>query len=383
MDFHTSYTDWNDRSKAIDMFRLVAILAVVFAHIPYGLNLIGVQSHFMDVYQTVTALKTNDSVYLFLKYGLGHVASPALSLVSAWFLLKALSKTSALELIGDKVRTLLQPYFFWNCIHFSVFLFLFIATKRDDFGYSAGLPQVFYDAMLNPYKWPNNGPLHYLLDLFQIIVFSSLLYMTCTKKRWVYGLLAAALPALLIIFGQSQSWLGDNAMSLLPRADLVFYFMIGIVTFQHHEYLFTQRVVTVISHPVFLVLSAVVVYLASIYLYYYVKMVPIEVTPQNIALFYINLLCRGVASLFIFGLCLFICRALKFTFSRRLVFRIFCTHAIFIWFANGALNNIIGDDMKLLRYMMVFFVTITAGACVHYTMNKIGCYKRFKWLNAL
>lgn len=371
--FNPRFIDWTDRSKTIDLFRLVSILCVVLTHIPYQNGI--VIENLSQVLSSNYTLSLWDNFILFLKYGLGRVASPALSLVSAWFLLRSLEQKTFLNILKSKSENLLIPYVFWNFAHVAFFILIWLSIGRDPYGFADHPAKSFWDSTFNLYKWPNNGPLHYLLDLFEIIIFYTIFHKFFQAHRWVLVLLTALSPALLLYFGKSDSWLGDNSKSLLPRADLVFFFFIGVLTFSRYQSLFADKVVKVLTDKIVIILLVLSAFAASKFMFFYIESIPAVANPENIIFFYITLALRAICSLLIFSISLIVYTRWQFSTSRKAVFRIFCSHAIVIWIANGMMNDIFSDEHLGLRYLSVFISSIIGGAMINYALK----YLAKKW----
>ena len=376
---HFQFSD--DRSKAFDLFRVVAIMCVVGTHIPYSVQSLATMNSFSGSVLSLFGADFGEVLVLFFKNGIGRVAAPGLGMVSAWFLMKSLERRSKLHIIKKRAANLLIPFFFWNIVAFVFYVLIYFLFGRDELDFS-GRPifLVVWDALFNPLEWPVNTTLHYLRDLFFIVSAYLCIHVFLERRFFLTVVLAVFSPVALIYFGASGHWLGDNMLSVLPRADLVFYFLLGIATYRVSDYIFSERVVAVLVHPLFTVVLLLLTFVVSRILVFYNNFIPLEPSLVNIGYFYITLLTRGISFLLLLSVTLSLYSRSKMSMPRKLAFRLFCAHSIVIYVVNGMINNVTGDHYPVLHYFLVLLVTIIVTVIGHFILERLRVLLNLKFV---
>lgn len=380
--FDRHFKEWEDRSRTIDLFRLIAILCVVLIHIPYPYAHIDQINTLATSFTHVGQMGWVESFALFLQYGLGKVASPALSLVSAWLVMRTLEQGRSFgTIIKSRAQSLLVPYVIWNVIMLLFFLAIYLAHGRDEVGFETHSPlRVIWQSIFSPFTWPVNGPIHYLRDLFIILLCYVTAYPFLKDRRGLVMIITVLSPAFLLTFGESGQWLGDNQKSLLPRADLVFYFLVGTLTYPYHQRLFNERTVRIFTHPALIAAVTAIVFFFAHFMLYYTKVLPPALTLEGVALFYLVLALRGVFAVLIFSCSLLLYKALSSAPPRKMVFRIFCSHAMITYVMYGVLNDLIGKEHGLALLLSVFAASILGGMALHFGLERAARVRQLNWL---
>ncbi len=318
-----------------------------------------------------------------MREGLGRVASPALGLVSAWFLIRTLEEKSRAYVFKSRTITLMVPYIFWNVVALLFFMGIFLVFQRDDVGLQ-GRPFfiLLWDKVFDPFTWPLNGPLHYYRDLLILALSYSLVHQYVKGKTIFLFMLTIMSPVLLVMLGKSGDWLGDNMHSLLPRVDLTFYFLLGISTANSFQNIFRRKIVDFLIHPITLICLLIAGIFCSHIMYYQTEIASLEANFANVSLLYVTLILRALLSLFVFCLVLVLYKYFRLSMDRKAIARIFCSHIMFAYLLYGALNDIISQDYRLFLLLGVFCGVIILGVLVHLIfefLTKLPGGKIFKY----
>jgi hypothetical protein len=370
-NFRNSPLVWEDKSRILDLFRTFAIFFIVANHIPYVFTL---------SFNSVIDSDFTELVILFCKEGLGRVSSPGLGFISAILLMKGMSEFANIDcfnIIKKKFSTLFFPYFFWNIVLFVFFVFIFILFNRDEMGVlNKGYFLSFYDGVVNPLRWPVNGPLHYLKDIFITSTFFVLLYPLFKLNRFILIIFTIFSPFLLVLFGSSGSWFGDNMYSLLPRVDLFFYFALGLCLYNYMDFLFSQKMVSVLAKPISFLMLSIVTLIFSLLMYYFTHELTFDFNFYNVFMLYVFLLCRGLVFFYALSIAFIIYKYTNLNFDRKFAFRLFCSHSVFIYIINGVVNNFISD--KFVLYIVTLISVVFLVYVIHVAINKISYFFSFK-----
>jgi len=152
----------------VDYARGLAILMVVYRHAVVGLTRSGIP---------VTPLMYNLQEVVF------NFRMPVFFVLSGVFLAASLRKRAVSVVVGDKVSTLLYPYFLWSCVT------LLLQLMFDSFSNSKVEPADFANILLQPraiaHFW-------YLLALFNTSMLF-LIFSKITTNKWIHLLVALCL----------------------------------------------------------------------------------------------------------------------------------------------------------------------------------------------
>lgn len=346
-------------SSILDIFRLTAILGVIFVHIPYAYPSLSVEGGPQSYLSGILDLGWGDKLILFMQYGIGRVASPALSIISAWLLMKSLdSGRGVTAMLKKKTGTLLAPYYIWNFIAFAVFVVAKLAVG-DTGAADEYLAHYLRDAV-PLFQWPLNIPLHFLIDLFIIITMFLLVFRPFSDSPRAMITIAFATTFIFSVLGKSASWYGDNASSFLPRVDLTFYFFIGIALYRIGPRIFSEKFLSTLSRTSVMTALIIASALSAPVLYYCYNMGTIPGWEQ-IGMMYLVLGLRFIFSLLLFSVSIALWDSFKRRPPSRLAFRLFCSHVILVFFALKFLS-LFGLPEPVIFFGC--FLLITAGGYV-------------------
>lgn len=331
-----NFVENKELSQQIALFRLVAILSVILVHIPYDYSISVLSEGFHAYTQAFAHAPLRDKVIIFFQHGLGRVSSPALSIVSAWFLMAAMNQSSTKDLFKKKIQTLIIPYYVWGAI--TVILFCAAQMAVDDIESAQDIIVTALKKTVSPGYWPTNYALHFLFDIFIIMTFFLVFFRTQVKNTGLMVIIALVGPIILTVWGDSESWLGANEVSPLPRVDLFVYFFLGIATYGKINVIFSEKSLHFFTRPavIFSLLGGAV--LSSVFLYYYNKVLGPDLNIKSLILLYLSLANRLLLTTFLFSLTIFLGKIWKFTPPKRLAFRLFCTYIIIIYFTAKGLS---------------------------------------------
>ncbi|MFK3738421.1 acyltransferase family protein [Massilia sp. TN1-12] len=152
-----------DIAKRISILRTVLILFVVLLHIGTP---------------NVKALDGNDLLQLarfFFQDELGRLAVPTLTMVSGYLLFASGLDLAPLKLYAKKIRTLLVPFFFFNIVYFAVQYGIEYTTGWAPLYLLVSKPDhQILNYLFNYDGIPLNGALHFLRDLFVLVLLAPL-----------------------------------------------------------------------------------------------------------------------------------------------------------------------------------------------------------------
>lgn len=354
-------------SSILDIFRLTAILGVIFVHIPYAYPALSMDNGAVTYFSSVLDMPWSDKLVLFMQYGIGRVASPALSIISAWLLMKSLDGGRGVtSLLKKKAGTLLVPYYIWNFIALAVFvgakLAVGDATAADEY-----VAHYLRDAV-PLFQWPLNIPLHFLIDLFIIITIFLLFFRPFSDSPRTMTIIAFACAFIFSVLGKSFSWYGDNASSFLPRVDLTFYFFIGVALYKTGPRIFGEKFLRILSGTGAMTMLIVTSAIAAPVLYYCYNM---GVAPSwsNIGLMYLGLGIRFIFSLLLFSISIALWDSFKRRPPARLAFRLFCAHLILVFLVLKPLTTMALPES--FTFFACFFLITIAGYVMNRMLNKL------------
>ncbi len=353
-------------SSILDIFRLIAILGVIFVHIPYAYPSLSVDSGPQSYLSGILDLGWSDKLILFMQYGIGRVASPALSIVSAWLLMKSLDGGRGVTaMLKKKAGTLLTPYYLWNFIALAVFitpkLILADGAAAEEY-----LAHYLRDAVL--IKWPLNTALHYLIDLFIIITMFLLVFRPFSDSPRTMVFIGFACAFVFSVLGKSSYWLGDNALSILPRIDLTFYFFVGVALYRTIPKIFNEKFLSALSSTTILT-SLIVASAVTTPILYYCYNTGVTASWEQIGLMYLGLAIRFIVSLLLFSLSVALWESFRKRPPSRLAFRLFCSHSIFL-FATLKFLSLFGLP-EPVTFFGCFLLIVAGGYTMNIVLNRL------------
>ena len=322
------------RIPTISNIRFIAIFAMTFAHVSVNWDAGGPTSTFnFDPSVSPFLLIIHD--------GLTRVSSPLLGFFSAHFALGALEHRGYLSVVGSRVRTLLVPTIVWSAVYVAVRLAPGIVTSDKDYIASI-LQSVDVDSFLGFVDRPANGPLHYLVNLFElIVVLPLLLFLLDRAGKAVY------LALVVIVFIATSQYTpgevpGMNASTPVPRSDLFLFFSLGVLTRRRYgPDVIANLLKFSLRNPASIVLCALVLMAGALWWRQFVEMD----TELSSWLGLIFLMATRVAG------CLLIVTAIPwiarlahrgYVANDRFTFLLFCTHIITYFAVEYAINLVVG-----------------------------------------
>ena len=144
--------------------------------------------------------------------------------------------------------------------------------------------------------------------------------------------------------------------------------------------MFRKGVINILTHPLFLAGIGIFVFLLSRYMYYSGEL---NKQDPNILLFYFGCFCKGIACLFVFASALKIYTKFNFVANRKIIFRIFCTHAITLYFLNIVIEKVMGAHESLLIFAGAYLIAILGGYIAHIIIEylaKVTQIKAFRYI---
>ncbi|MFS8046207.1 acyltransferase family protein [Rhizobium sp. BR 314] len=217
--------------------RIVLISGIVFVHIPFDTN----SSPFDGAYGLFDWLR------VFLRESLFRVGVPCLSAISGYLLFR--NGSASIEYgktIRRKTKTVMLPFFLWNCAFFTFVLTLQYYGIGDGFlpDLSEASPHTLTTLLFAIDGTPINLPLYFLRDLFVCILLSPLLAFLIRRAPLLtlsFLLLLAAWPI---------------SIGIVLRNSILFSFSFGIYLSLHRiDVTIMDRYAALIG-PVFLALAA-------------------------------------------------------------------------------------------------------------------------------
>jgi len=192
-------------SERIKIARTLCIFFMTFVHIPPGIS----DNSGSD------ELGVFDIVYFIFTRMVGLSSVSLLSMVSGYFIVSSLLRAGTQQLIVSKVRTLIVPLVAWNVL--LLVIYAFYSRLSDDW---QNWPEANLLAIANAFlavtDWPLDIPLWFLRDLFVCCLFSPVLY-------WGLRRLPAAVMLALVAFA-----LFGEGLYILQRPQLILFFGLGM-----------------------------------------------------------------------------------------------------------------------------------------------------------
>ena len=160
--------DWVDNAKGL------GIVLVVFGHVWRGVFAKGL-------------LKSNDT-FLFVDDIIYSFHMPLFFLISGFFINKSLSKYGRKELIINKVKTVMYPYFVWSVIQILINILLSKYTNNSSDLWS--ILKIIYEPI---------APFWYLYSIFLMYILSVMLINVDMKLKLFLGTILYFLPSTNIV----------------------------------------------------------------------------------------------------------------------------------------------------------------------------------------
>jgi hypothetical protein len=192
-------------SERIKIARTLCIFFMTFVHIPPGIP----ENAGND------ELGVFDIVYFIFTRMVGLSSVSLLSIVSGYFIVSSLLKAGTQQLIVSKVRTLVLPLVAWNILLFVLYAAYGLLSDNWQNWPEPSLLGIA-NAFLAITEWPLDIPLWFLRDLFVCCLFSPFLY-------WGLRRFPAAVILALVAFT-----LFGEGLHVLQRPQLVLFFGLGM-----------------------------------------------------------------------------------------------------------------------------------------------------------
>lgn len=360
--------DGRTRSQAIDLYRLMAILAMVTTHLPYVLDpnrTIALARQATEDWHAIhpgsLVQVIEDNLVLFLSWGVGRGAVPALSMVSAWFLIDGMQKRGMFVTLRNRLMTLGIPYLFWNAAFFAVVvLALGKPLEGNPLRQAMGLG-----------TWPINYPLHFLLDLLITILVYAALRPVLANRPLTTFMVGMLLTLVTLLAGRHEFIVGDNAGSFLPRSHIVFWFFFGAACHSVRDAIFRRDVVAWLTRPITILGLCGGAYGAAVVQALVKSKAELADPLQETVFFFATTLACAVSVLFLLSVVLLIATRTSWDLSRRLIFRIFCAHVILI----SALYILVPGEIRhaspFATFLLALLSCIGFGFLVHKALEAL------------
>lgn len=185
----------------ISMLRFILIAVVVFLHIatPPSLDTL----EFSNVLEVLRA---------FTQSQLGLICVPALTMISGYLLFSSNLDLAPIALYRKKARTLLVPFFFFNICYFILtwaveYFTGYVAYKEIKNESSMAVINMLFGLTSSPL----NNALHFLRDLFVLILLSPIIGMFLRRAP----LIGLVIVGVLFLFDQDRHLIMRNTMAVM------------------------------------------------------------------------------------------------------------------------------------------------------------------------
>lgn len=198
----------------IDFMRFLCISLMFFAH--YNTDHFGPPGAFDSIAATL---------YEIFNGGLSRASSPFLGIVSGYFVYHQLNRHGYAKTIKKRFFTLYVPTVKYSIIYIVIAAPIFYVVNRELMPFLAGDFWVLFNRVVPIWLTPGNFPLHYLVDLFKLCLVAPLFI-------WVLNRMPLSLKValvLLIAFVPNSLIDPGNGTNILPRWDLLTFFVVGLV----------------------------------------------------------------------------------------------------------------------------------------------------------
>lgn len=192
-------------SERIKIARTLCIFFMTFVHIPPGI-------HESTPDEDISAF---DIIYFVFTRMVGLSSVSLLSVVSGYFIVSSLLKAGTQQLIVSKVKTLVVPLVAWNALLLILYAAYGLLSGNWQ-NWPEASPMAIANAFLAVSDWPLDIPLWFLRDLFVCCLFSPLLY-------WGLCRFPAFVMLVLIAFA-----LFGEGLYILQRPQLILFFGLGM-----------------------------------------------------------------------------------------------------------------------------------------------------------
>ncbi|WP_165731740.1 acyltransferase family protein [Polaribacter sp. 20A6] len=201
--------DWVDNAKGI------GIVLVVFGHVLRGIFAKG--------------LSISNDTFMFIDDIIYSFHMPLFFLISGFFINKSLSKYGGKELIINKAKTIMYPYFIWSVIQILINVLLSKFTNNNSDLWS--ILKIIYEPI---------APFWYLYAVFLMYILSVIFIKIDIKLKIFFAAILYFLPNTNII-------LVDNLF------DFYIYFILGSFLFKEINQLKKNVLILFLSVPFFLI----------------------------------------------------------------------------------------------------------------------------------
>ncbi len=332
----------SDGSKAIDALRFFAIFFMTYAH--YEIDL----TSFLP--RSVLSGVAHIS-YTILHFGLSRTASAFLGIVSGYFLYQQLTRMGYRRTLSRRFRSLMIPEVTWSALYLVVEAIRALAKHGKPMAGYLHTPWRSFNLLVPIQYWPANLPLHYLADLFKLCLISPLILLILRRLSP-----RTKIALLIVLFLVPNSFDPSNMTSIIPRWDLVVFFVAGMMIaseFIDLGSLVERRIPAYVVAAAFVGIVAIAPHWEPLMR---------DVSPYKMYLGYLLVMLVKV-----FGIGLFVGvvqRLIRFKGlsaflpSRNVTFLAFCTHAIVLIFLAKATSMMVNysgmSDLPIFISFLVF-----------------------------
>ncbi|TQK10376.1 acyltransferase [Herbaspirillum sp. SJZ107] len=168
-------------AKRISMLRTILIMLVVLLHI--GTPALG-QLDYGNTYELIR---------FFFQDELGRLSVPTLTAISGYLLFSSKLDLAPAKLYKKKLRTILVPFFFFNIVYYAVQYAIEYCTGWAPLYLLVGKPGLdSFNYIFSYSGFPLNFALHFLRDLFILVLMAPLFGYAIRRRPWL-GLMLLAL----------------------------------------------------------------------------------------------------------------------------------------------------------------------------------------------
>lgn len=335
--------------NAIDLVRFWAIFFMMYAHYRVG-ELSDLQSY----------LRPDGAVYQALHFGLSRTSSAFLGITSGYFVYRQINRYGFPQTLRKRFATLVVPAIYWSAI-FLLFTAgtYFMVTNRLPPELAQG-PWRGLNKVIPIQYWPANFPLHYLVDLFKLCLVAPILIFLIEK---VPARGKIAIIVILILVPNSVSDPG-NSESILPRWDLIVFFVTGLA-------IASEKILLedLLRHPIPLTFIVAALIMVLVLAPFWESLLRSDAFPQRYA-GYLMIMAIKILGIVLFSGIAQRCVSSAFfaniTPERETIFSAFCLHAVILYFlvraASKADSVLAADHTVNFLAFLIFPATAFIGA---------------------